>query len=225
MKILFVEDEHSLQRIITKRLTEEGYCVDSCLDGELALELIQTTEYDCILLDILLPQIDGLTVLKEMRRSGNNTPTLILTARDTVEDRVKGLDFGADDYLVKPFSLDELSARIRALLRRKSSIPELNMISISNLVVDTLNHQVKQNGKQVELTSKEYVLLVYMLHNKNRLLTRSQIANHVWGYDHDNLTNIVDVYIRYLRAKIDTDQDVKLIHTVRGSGYILRCDQ
>lgn len=225
MKLLFVEDERSLQRIISKRLIEEGHCVDSCLDGEAALEMIHSTEYDCILLDILLPKIDGLAVLKEIRRAGIKTPTILLTARDTVEDRVKGLDSGADDYLVKPFSLDELLARIRAQIRRNSLNPESNIISINNLVVDTLNHQVTQKGKPIALTSKEYALLVYLLHNKNRLLTRSQIANHVWGYDHDNLTNIVDVYIRYLRAKIDIDQDVKLIHTVRGSGYILRGEQ
>jgi DNA-binding response OmpR family regulator len=225
MKILFVEDERSLQRTISKRLNEEGYCVEGCLDGELALEFIKSNEYDCILLDILLPKIDGLTVLREIRRAGIKTPTLLLTARDAIEDRVNGLDSGADDYLVKPFSLDELSARIRALLRRNSAMPDPNIISINNLVVDTMNHHVTQNGKRIELTSKEYTLLVYMLRNKNRLLTRSQIADHVWGYDYDNLTNIVDVYIRYLRAKIDVGQDVKLIHTVRGSGYILRGEQ
>jgi DNA-binding response OmpR family regulator len=225
MKILFVEDEHSLQRIISKRLSEEGHCVDSCLDGETALEYIQSREYDCILLDILLPKIDGLTVLKKMRESGILTPTLLLTARDTVADRVKGLDAGADDYLVKPFSLDELSARIRALLRRNTSMPDSNVITINNLVVDTVSHQVKRNGQLIELTSKEYALLVYLLYNKNRLLTRSQIADHVWDYNYDNLTNIVDVYIRYLRTKIDVGHDVKLIHTVRGSGYILRGEQ
>jgi DNA-binding response OmpR family regulator len=225
MKLLVVEDERSLQKTLSKRLSEEGYCVDSCLDGQMALECIQSNEYDCILLDLMLPKIDGFTILKEMRRTGISTPTLLLTARDTIADRVKGLDAGADDYLVKPFSLDELSARIRALLRRNSATPESNVITVNDLVVDTISHQVKRNGKQIELTSKEYALLVYMLHNKNRLLTRSQIADHVWEYNYDNLTNIVDVYIRYLRAKIDVGQDVKLIHTVRGSGYILRSEQ
>jgi DNA-binding response OmpR family regulator len=225
MKILFVEDERSLQKTISKRLSEEGHLVDSCLDGETALESIQSSEYDCILLDILLPKIDGLSVLKRMRSLGIKTPTLLLTARDTIEDRVRGLDAGADDYLTKPFSLDELSARIRALLRRNSSAPESNQMTADNLIVDTVRHQVKRNDKQIELTSKEYALLEYMLRNKNRLLTRSQIADHVWDYNYDNLSNIVDVYIRYLRVKIDDGHETKLIHTIRGSGYILRCEQ
>ncbi|MFB0920189.1 MAG: response regulator transcription factor, partial [Oscillospiraceae bacterium] len=176
---------------------------------------------DCIILDIMLPGIDGLTILKNMRNNGNQTPVLLLTARDTVEDRVRGLDFGADDYLIKPFSLDELMARLRALMRRQSS-ERKNELVLSDLVMDLSDHSVRRGGKDVKLTSKEYAILEYLLRNKNRLLTRAQIVDHVWNYDFDCSSNIVDVYIRYLREKIDDGFERKLIGTVRGSGYIIK---
>lgn len=221
IRILIVEDEASLLKIITKRLTEEGYSADKCTDGEEGRYYIGLTEYDCIILDIMLPKTDGLTLLKELRLRGVITPVLLLTARDSIEDRVAGLDAGADDYLVKPFSLDELLARVRALLRRQCENKGI-VLSIADLNLDTVSHSVIRGGKPLELTSKEYSVLEYLLRNKGRILTRSQIAEHVWNFDFDCGSNIVDVYIRYLRSKLDDGFDKKLIHTIRGSGYMLR---
>lgn len=221
MRLLVVEDEPALLKSIARRLNEEGYSIDTAEDGEEAQDFIETAEYDCIILDIMLPAIDGLTILKRLRNNRVNTPVLILTAMDAIDDRVKGLDLGADDYLAKPFSFDELLARIRALLRRQVETRE-TVVTIADLALDTISHTVIRDGKNIELTAKEYSILEYMLKNKGRLLTRSQIADHVWNYDFDGNSNIVDVYIRYLRKKIDDNFDNKLIHTVRGSGYILQ---
>ncbi|MDK2992812.1 MAG: hypothetical protein PWP48_2045 [Clostridiales bacterium] len=221
MRLLVVEDEPALLKSIAMRLNEEGYSIDTAEDGEEAQDFIETAEYDCIILDIMLPAIDGLTILKRLRNNRVNTPVLILTAMDAIDDRVKGLDLGADDYLAKPFSFDELLARIRALLRRQVETRE-TVVTIADLALDTISHTVIRDGKNIELTAKEYSILEYMLKNKGRLLTRSQIADHVWNYDFDGNSNIVDVYIRYLRKKIDDNFDNKLIHTVRGSGYILQ---
>ncbi|MGE5630911.1 MAG: response regulator [Caulobacteraceae bacterium] len=221
IKILIVEDEPSLLKIIAKRLKEEGYSVDMCKDGEEGQYLLEVTEYDCIVLDIMLPIIDGLTLLKGVRTKGVLTPVLLLTAKDSIEDRVKGLDSGADDYLVKPFSFDELLARIRALLRRNVDTRD-DTLCISDLTLDIRTHIVKRNEKLIELTAKEYSVLEYLMKNKERIVTRTQIAEHVWNYDFDYNSNIVDVYIRYLRGKIDEGFDNKLIHTVRGSGYVLK---
>ncbi len=221
MRILLVEDNQSILVATSKRLESNGYSVDTCKNGQDAQEFISLTPYDCIVLDIMLPGLDGLSVLKEMRQHSNNTPVLLLTAKDAIEDRVAGLDAGADDYLVKPFALDELLARIRALLRRQGA-ERKNELSIYDLSVDLANHDVVRAGKKIELTSKEFAILEYLLRNKNRILTREQIVEHVWNYDFDCSSNIIDVYIRYLRSKIDEGFNKKLITTIRGSGYIIK---
>lgn len=221
MRLLIVEDEAALNAIIEKRLTQEGYSVDTCFDGEDALDYIRVGEYDCIVLDIMLPKIDGLEVLRTMRANRNGTPVLLLTARDSVADRVQGLDAGADDYLVKPFSFDELSARVRAMLRRTGDEKSV-VLKLADLEMDTVSKNVTRAGKLIELTAKEYALLEYFMRNPGHVLTRSQITEHVWNFDFDCDSNIVDVYVRYLRRKIDREFDQKLLHTVRGSGYVLR---
>jgi heavy metal response regulator len=221
MRILVVEDQPSLLKTIARRLQEDGYSVDTANDGEEGLDFALVSDYDCIVLDIMLPVIDGMTVLKRLRENNIVTPVLFLTAKDAIEDRVRGLDLGADDYLIKPFSFDELLARIRALLRRQS-ISRETVIKIKDLTLDTNTHAVTRGGKPIELTAKEYAVLEYLMRNKGRLLTRSQIADHVWNYDFEGNSNIVDVYIRYLRRKIDDGFEDKLIQTVRGSGYMMR---
>ncbi len=221
MKILLVEDEQALCRIIAKRLQEDGYNVDFCHDGEEAELYIQMSEYDCIILDIMMPKKDGISVLKEMRSSNNHTPVLLLTAKDSIADRVKGLDAGADDYLVKPFSNEELMARVRSMLRRRSEEKSV-ILKMEDLEMDTLSKIVKRNETIINLTAKEYALLEYLLRNKDHVLTRVQITENIWGFDFDGDSNIVDVYIRYLRRKIDHDFEPKLIHTIRGSGYVMR---
>lgn len=221
IKLLIVEDEPSLLKIIAKRLKEEGYGVDAGKDGEEGQYYLDESEYDCIILDIMLPVVDGLTLLKNIRAKGIKTPVLLLTARDSIEDRVAGLDTGADDYLIKPFSFDELLARIRALLRRNTETCS-NTLAISDLILDINAHTVKRNDKTIDLTTKEHAILEYLLKNRGRIMTRTQIAEHVWDYDFDYNSNLVDVYIRYLRRKIDDGFDNKLIHTVRGSGYVIK---
>lgn len=220
MRILVVEDEPSLLNFIAKGLKEEGYSVDAARDGKEGSSFMMAVDYDCIILDLMLPFIDGLTLLRQFRAAGKVTPVLILTAKDSIEDRVSGLDLGADDYLVKPFSFDELQARVRALLRRSSDNKQPELI-MEDLTIDLLSHTVTRGGKKIELTAKEFEILEYLLRNKGRLLTRSQIAEHVWDYDFEYNSNIVDVYIGYLRRKIDHPFKKKLIHTIRGSGYIM----
>jgi DNA-binding response OmpR family regulator len=221
MRLLIVEDNKTILNSIATRLVKTGYCVDTCDNGQDAQSYISLAEYDCIVLDIMLPGLDGISILRDARQRGNQTPILLLTAKDSIEDRVKGLDFGADDYLVKPFSLDELLARIRALLRRPT-VGHTNELSIADLVVDTLNHEVTRSGRKIEVTSKEFAILEYLLRNKNMILTRNQIVEHVWSYDFDCSSNIIDVYIRYLRTKIDDGFEKKLIKTMRGFGYTMR---
>jgi heavy metal response regulator len=221
MRLLIVEDEKSLREIMASRLSREGYAVDTAANGLKALDFIEDGAYDCIILDIMLPQKDGLSVLRDMRQKGNRSPVLLLTAKDSIEDRVTGLDCGADDYLVKPFAYDELSARIRALLRRNSE-HKSNVLAFADLRVNLLNREVARGGRHINLTAKEFSLLEYLLRNPNRVLTRDQIINHVWNFDFDDNTNVINVYIRYLRSKIDEESDVKLIHTIRGVGYILK---
>jgi DNA-binding response OmpR family regulator len=221
MRMLVVEDEPSLLKIIAKRLKEEGYSVDMAENGKDAQNYILSVDYDCIILDIMIPGIDGLSLLKKIRAKKISVPVLFLTARDSIEDRVTGLDAGADDYLVKPFSFDELLARIRALIRRKLENKE-TVLSIGDLKMDTLSREVIRDGNIIELTSKEYAILEYLLRNPNRVLTKSQIAEHVWNYDFEYNSNIVEVYIRYLRRKIDDEFKNKLIHTIRGGGYVLK---
>ena len=221
MRILIVEDDQSLHRIIRRRLTEEGYAVDGCFNGEDALHYMESEVYDCVILDWMLPKKDGVIVLREFRNHGFRTPVLMLTAKDSVTDRVEGLDAGADDYLTKPFAYDELSARVRALLRRTTESKN-NKLQIANLVMDLSMHSVFRGEKEILLTSREYALLEYFLRNQGQVLTRSQIADHVWNYDFDYDSNVVDVYVRYLRNKIDKGYEEPLIHTVRGYGYVVK---
>lgn len=224
MRILIAEDQKDLNRIITKRLSAEGYYVDSCFDGEEALSYIEMAEYDGIILDIMMPKRDGLSVLHSLREKGIGTPVLFLTARDTVEDRVLGLDSGADDYLVKPFAFDELIARIRAMTR-KSAGNSSNIFSVADLVMDTASHTVTRGGREIALSAKEFSLLEYLLRNKGHVLSRTMIENNLWNFDYSEGTNAVDVYIRYLRKKVDDGFEPKLIHTVRGCGYVLKENQ
>ena len=221
MRLLVVEDQKDLNKIITKHLTAEGYSVDSCFDGEEALDYIDMADYDGIILDIMMPKMDGLAVLRQMRAEGNDTPVLFLTARDAVEDRVEGLDTGASDYLIKPFAFEELLARIRAMTRKASGI-QSSTFTAADLVMDTAAHTVSRGGKDITLSAKEFALLEYLLRNKGKVLSRTMIENNLWNFDYAGGTNAVDVYIRYLRKQIDDDFEQKLIHTVRGSGYILK---
>lgn len=221
MKILIAEDELQVRKIVAKRLKQEGFVVDTAKDGGICLNLINIYEYDCIILDIMLPVIDGISILKSLREKKINTPILLLTAKSSVSDRVKGLDLGADDYLTKPFSFDELVARVRVLLRREPR-KIVNELRIADLSLNLITREVARDGKLIELTSKEYALLEYLLRNKERILTKAQIAEHIWNYDFEYSSNIVEVYIKYLRRKMDENFKEKLIHTVRGMGYILK---
>ncbi len=221
MRILLAEDERDMNKIITKKLVSEGYAVDSCFDGETALVYITSAEYDVVILDIMMPKLDGFEVLKSMRSKCIETPVIFLTARDAVSDRVLGLDLGANDYLVKPFSFEELMARIRVMTRLKSG-KSTSILSVADLSLDTSSHIVKRGDVVINLSAKEYAILKYMMHNVGIVLSREKIENHIWNHDYEGGTNVVDVYIRYLRKKIDSDYEIKLIHTVRGSGYVLR---
>jgi DNA-binding response OmpR family regulator len=220
MRLLLVEDNHRLSNSIKLSLEESGYVIDTAADGEEGQEFAELTPYDAIILDIMLPKRDGLEVCRNLRRMHLRTPIILLTARDAVDDRVKGLDDGADDYLVKPFSIDELRARLRALLRRDS--PEKSgLLVAADLEVDPATHTVQRAGRSIELTSKEFALLEYMLRNPNWLITREMAETHVWDYGGASASNVVDVYIRRLRRKLDDGHEVKLIETVRGYGYRL----
>ena len=221
MRLLLAEDERDLNRILTKKLTADGYSIDSCFDGEEALDFLHMTDYDAVIMDIMMPKKDGVFVLKQIRKEGNTTPVLFLTAKDSIEDRVLGLDSGANDYLVKPFSLEELRARIRAMLRIKIGTAG-NIISVADLVLDCGTQVVKRGDREITLSAKEYALLEYLMRNTGIILSREKIENHIWNFDYEGGTNVVDVYIRYLRKKIDEGANVKLIHTVRGRGYVLR---
>lgn len=221
MRLLVVEDEKDLNKLIAKKLILEGYSVDRCFDGEEAEDFIRTAEYDGIILDIMMPKKDGLTLLCELRNSGSHVPVLLLTAKDAISDRVTGLDSGASDYLIKPFSFDELCARIRAMLRKNNSSSS-NVFTVADLTVDTASKRVRRGEKNIELSAKEYALLEYMIRNKGIVLSREKIENHIWNFDYEGGTNVIDVYISYLRRKIDNGFEKKLIQTVRGSGYVIR---
>lgn len=223
MRVLIVEDEQDLQNILVKRLNTEHYSVDACGNGEDALDYINMATYDLIVLDIMIPGTDGLQVLQRLRADNHTTPVLLLTAKDTIDDRVTGLDLGADDYLVKPFAFDELLARIRVLMRRNTGNTS-NVFEIADLVVDCNMHKVTRGGQVITLSSKEFAILEYMIRNKDVVLTRDKIEQHVWNYDYEGGSNIIDVYVRYLRKKIDSQFETKLIHTVRGTGYVLRVE-
>jgi len=221
MRVLVAEDERKISTYLKRGLEEQGYAVDTAFTGREALDYAEAAPYDIIVLDIMLPEMDGLTVCRELRKHGNRTPILILTARDTLDDRVNGLDAGADDYLIKPFALKELLARLRAMSRRNADTPKSPILQISDLTLDTLTRRVKRGVKTIELTSKEYAVLECLLREPDRVLSRTQIAEHVWNYDVNNQSNVVDVYIRNLRRKIDDGVEIKLIHTIRGAGYRL----
>ncbi len=225
MRVLVVEDERKISSYLKRGLEEQGYAVDTAFTGLEALDYADAAPYDVIILDILLPEMDGLTACREMRKRGNRTPILMLTARDSVDDRVNGLDAGADDYLVKPFALKELLARLRAMSRRNAEQPKTSTLQLADLTLDTLTRRVKRGNKLIELTAKEYAVLECLLREPERVLTRTQIAEHVWNYDVFNQSNVVDVYIRNLRRKIDDEFELKLIHTVRGAGYRLSAEQ
>ena len=226
MRILVVEDEKKINDIIVKTLKQEKYGVDSCFDGEEALDYIFSVEYDIILLDIMLPKRDGFEVLKSIRKKGIKTPVLFLTARDQIEDRVKGLDLGADDYLVKPFAFEELLARIRVVLRKNSVSGEDsgNILKIANLTVDCNKHEVFRDEISIKLSAKEFSILEYMMRNRGRVVSKEKIEEHVWDFDYEGGSNIVEVYIKFLRKKVDNDFSPKLIHTIRRVGYILKVE-
>lgn len=225
MRVLFAEDEKDLNRIVTRKLTDEGYSVDSCLDGGEAIDYIDSADYDVIILDIMMPVYDGFHVLAHIRKSGNTTPVIFLTARDAVEDRIKGLDSGANDYLVKPFSFDELLARIRAALRNShpGSSADGTLIC-GDLELDPATHRVTRGNDDLQLSSREFALLEYMMRNNGIVLTRQNIEDHIWNFDYEGGTNVVDVYVSYLRRKIDDGHDEKLIRTIRGVGYMIKSE-
>ncbi len=221
MRILLAEDERDLNRIIMQKLTSDGYCVDCCFDGEEALDALACADYDAVILDIMMPKKDGFEVLRSLRQDKKTTPVLFLTARDAISDRVKGLDSGANDYLIKPFSFEELTARLRAMTRSSFGMVS-NVITIADLSLDSAAHTVKRGEAEITLSAKEYALLEYLMRNAGVVLSREKIENHIWNFDYEGGTNVVDVYISYLRKKIDDGHAKKLIHTVRGSGYVLR---
>jgi DNA-binding response OmpR family regulator len=221
MRLLLVEDNRRLSHSLKLSLVDDGYAVDAAYDGVEGEELALATPYDAIILDLMLPRRDGLEVLRELRDQRVATPILILTARDAVGDRVLGLDLGADDYLVKPFALEELRARLRALLRREA-MDKSGVLSAGNLTMDPSTHLAERSGRKLDLTAKEYALLEYLLRNPNRLITREMAEDHVWSYDFQSSSNVIDVYIRRLRRKVDDPFEDKLIETVRGAGYRLR---
>lgn len=221
MRILFAEDEPALREVTVKRLKAEGFGVDGCRDGREALDYLDSTDYDVVILDIMMPGIDGLTVLRTLRSRGNTAPVMLLTARDAVADRVGGLDAGADDYLTKPFEFAELTARIRALLRRNSD-NKTDTASMADLTVEFSTRKVTRGGVEIGLSSREFALLESLIRHKGAILSRTQLENQVWDFGFEGGSNIVDVYIRYLRKKIDDPFEKKLIHTVRGAGYTLR---
>ena len=221
MRLLVVEDLKDLNEIIVRKLTNEHYSVDACYTGNDALDFIRCAEYDGIILDIMLPGITGIGVLREMRASGNNTPVLLLTAMGTVEDRVAGLDAGADDYLVKPFDFNELLARVRAIVRRGGERAG-NVMTSGDLTLDSASRTVTRGGQEIKLTAKEFDILEYLMQNQGRVLSRDKLSNHIWNYDYDGGSNVIDVYMYHLRRKIDRDFDEKKIQTVKGAGYMIK---
>lgn len=221
MRILFAEDEYYLNEAVTKKLKQAKYSVDSCYNGEDAFDYFESAEYDLVILDIMMPKLDGFSVLRKIRASNRKVPVILLTAKDSIEDRVKGLDGGANDYVVKPFAMDELLARIRVLLR-KSEQPDNNILQVANLTLELDTQIVKRDDTIITLTSKEFNLLRYMMHNVRIVLSRDKLEQHIWNYDYSGGSNVIDVYIRFLRKKIDDGFEPKLIHTIRGQGYVLK---
>ena len=222
MRVLVVEDEKDLNSIICSKLVKEGYNVDACYDGQAALDYMEAENYDGAIMDIMIPNKDGITVLREMRNAGIQVPVLFLTAKTETQDIVRGLDSGASDYMTKPFEFSELMARLRVMLRTQNPVNE-NVITCGSLVVDMNNRQAIRDGKVIDLTVREYAILEYLARNRNVVVTREQIRVNIWNIDDDVNSNVIDVYIRYLRRKIDDNYEEKLIHTIRGVGYKLEC--
>lgn len=221
MKILVVEDEKDLNRVITKHLKKNNYSVDSCFDGEEALDYISHGEYDLIITDIMMPKIDGYGFIKQLRNDKNSTPVIMLTAKDSLDDKILGLDSGADDYIVKPFEFDELLARIRVLMRRNYGFAT-NIIQVDDVVLDISKKLVTRSGESIVLTGKEYKVLEYLFKNKMGIISREQILNHVWDYDYEGASNIIDVIIKNIRKKLDVGSKKPIIHTKRGLGYFVK---
>jgi DNA-binding response OmpR family regulator len=223
MRVLVIEDETKVGSFIKRALEEESYAVDLCEDGAQGLDLALTGSYDVIVIDLMLPNLPGLEVLRRIRKEKIHTPVLILTAQSKVDQKVKGLDAGADDYLTKPFAIDELLARVRALLRRGAAETP-GVLQVDDLILNPATREVSRDGQRIDLTVKEYALLEYFMRHAGRVLTRPMISEHVWAQDFDTFTNVIDVYVNYLRNKIDRGRSRKLIHTIRGSGYMLKAD-
>jgi DNA-binding response OmpR family regulator len=221
MKILIVEDEKKVASFLKKGLEQEYYTVDIAHDGKSGLDLALTEDYDLIVLDIMLPMLDGITILREIRNAKMDTPVLMLTAKDSTENKVEGLDSGADDYLAKPFALEELLARVRALIRRKEKVKNL-ILSAEDLTLNTQTHKVTRGSIEITLTPKEYSILEYLLRNKNHVVSRMKLTEHVYEYQFDPDTNVIDVYLNKLRNKIDKDYEPKILHTIRGIGYMIK---
>ena len=224
MRVLIAEDEKDLNKILSERLKAEHYSVDSCYDGQEALDYLASAEYDAVIMDIMMPVMDGLSALRTMRRKNDSTPVLLLTAKDSIEDRVQGLDAGANDYLVKPFAVEELLARIRVLLRKPAETPK-TCYQVADLEVHMDTRQVLRGGKEVKLSGKEFALLRYMIQNEGIVLSRDRLEEHLWNFDYAGGSNVIDVYIRYLRKKIDEGHEPKLIHTESGAGYVLKKEE
>ena len=224
MRVLVVEDAKDMNRLIVKTLTRAGYSVDGCYNGEEALDFLAGAEYDAILLDVMMPKLDGYALLEKLRSQGMDTPVLFLTARDAISDRVKGLDLGADDYLVKPFDFEELLARIRAMTRKKSG-KKSNVFTLGDLQVDAQSHTVTRGDKEINLLPKEFTILEYMIRNQGTVLSREQLENQIWNYERSGSSNNIDVYISKLRKKIDGEGQSRLLHTIRGVGWVLRMEE
>ena len=224
MRVLVAEDAKDMNRLIVKMLTRAGYSVDGCYNGEEALDFLAGAEYDAILLDVMMPKMDGYALLEKLRSQGMDTPVLFLTARDAISDRVKGLDLGADDYLVKPFDFEELLARIRAMTRKKAG-KRSNVFTLGDLQVDAQSHTVTRGGQEINLLPKEFTILEYMIRNQGTVLSREQLENQIWNYEHSGSSNNIDVYISKLRKKIDGDGQSRLLHTIRGVGWVLRTEE
>lgn len=221
MRVLVVEDERDLNRLIKKRLKEEGLSVDACYNGEEALDYLASVDYDLLISDIMMPKMDGIELVKRVREMKKDIPFIFLSAKDAVEDRVGGLDAGADDYLIKPFAFEELLARVRVLLRKNANI-KTNVLKVGDLSLNLDTHLVKRGDKEIELSSKEFNLLSYMMLNSGIVLSREKLEEHVWDFDFSGSSNVIDVYIRYLRKKIDDGFETKLIKTIRGEGYTIK---
>lgn len=223
MRILVVEDERDMNQIIAEKLESENYNVDQCYDGHTALEYIELAEYDGVIMDVLLPRMDGFEVLRRLRKKGNDTPVLLLSALSETRDKVKGLDEGADDYMVKPFDFEELMARLRVLVRKQKGVKE-NIYRCGDLEVNINGQRVTRARQEISLSPREFAILLFLVRNQNMVVSREQIEANVWSLQNETSSNVVDVYIRYLRRKIDERFDTKLIQTIRGVGYMLKCE-